>query len=132
MRSLAIEGFQFSTGVLNVGDADYQLAKSLDMKVIKESPFSHVSDEAHGKNLGEIRQSDVVILARVPIGVGNLKNILAAQKALEARVKVIIPDSFDGMDYTDGKATEIFNNLKNGGAITAKDESEILDIVMSI
>ncbi len=129
MRLLAIEGYQVSVGVLNIGDTDYQLAKSLGMEIVEEAPFSHISDAAHQRNVEIIREADLVILSRVPIGVGNLKNMTAAQTALEAGEKIIIFDDFSGMDYTNGEATEIFNDLKSLGAITAKDESEALSIV---
>jgi len=131
MRLLAIEGYQVSVGVLNIGDTDYQLAKSLGMEIIEEAPFSHISDAAHRRNVERVREADVVILSRVPIGIGNLKNMAAAQTALEAGARVIVFKGFDGMDYTDGEATEIFNRLEGRGAIVAKDETEALNIVMS-
>ena len=131
MRLLAIEGYQVSVGVLNIGDTDYQLAKSLGMEIVEEAPFSHISDMAHQNNVEKVRGADVVILSRVPIGIGNLNNMVAAQTALGAGAKVIIPNSFDGMDYTDGKATAIFSNLKNRGGITAKNEAEVLSIIVS-
>jgi len=131
MRLLAIEGYQVSVGVLNIGDTDYQLAKSLGMEIVEEAPFSHISDTAHQNNVEKVREADVVILSRAPIGIGNLKNMVAAQTALGAGAKVIIPNSFDGMDYTDGKATAIFSDLKNRGGITAKDESQVLNIIVS-
>jgi len=131
MRLLAIEGYQVSVGVLNAGDTDHQLAKSLGMEVIEESSFSHISDEAHNRNVEQVRASDVVVLSRVPIGVGNLKNIIAARTAMEAGVRVILLGDFDGMDYTDGEATAIFDGLRSSGAVAAKDESEALSIIMS-
>jgi iron complex transport system ATP-binding protein len=115
--------------VLNVGDTDYQLARSLDMEIIAEAPFSHISDAVHIRNVQQIQGADVVILARVPIGVGNLKNMLAAQAALEAGVQVMVLGDFDGMDYTGGEATKIFNDMKSSGAMVAKDESEALSII---
>ena len=132
MRLLTIEGYQVSAGVLNISDTDYQLARSLGMEIIEEAPFSHISDAAHIRNMEQVRETDVVILSKVPIGVGNLKNMMAAQIALETGARVIVFDGFDGMDYTNGEATEIFNGLKVKGAIVAKDESEVLDILASL
>lgn len=131
MRLLAIEGYHVSAGVLNIGDTDYQLAQSLGIEIVEESPFSHISEVSHLRNVEFIKNADLVILAKVPIGVGNLKNIQAVKIALDAGKNVIIFDGFDGMDYTEGKATEIFSNLKNSGAIIAKDESEVIDIIVS-
>jgi iron complex transport system ATP-binding protein len=132
MRVLAIEGYQVSVGVLNIGDTDHQLARSLGLEVIEEAPFSHISDAAHQRNVEQVQEAEVVILSRVPIGIGNLKNIMAARIALEAGAQVIIFENFQGMDYTDGKATEIFNDLKSRGASIAKDESQVLNILLSM
>ncbi|HGJ64787.1 TPA: ABC transporter ATP-binding protein, partial [bacterium] len=132
MRWLAIEGFKASVGVLNISDSDYKIARSLEMETVTEAPFSHISDEAHLMNLQMAKSADVVILARVPIGIGNLKNMIAVQSAQAEGAVVIVFDGFEGMDYTDGRATEIFNELLDDGAIVAKDESDVFDILMSM
>lgn len=132
MRWLAIEGFRTSVGVLNISDTDYKIARSLEMDIITEAPFSHISDPAHFANLERARNADVVILAKVPIGFGNLKNIMAVRSAQEAGAKVIVLGDFRGMDYTDGKATEVFNELIDNGAKSAKDESEVFNILASL
>jgi len=132
MRWLAIEGFQVSVGVLNISDSDYKIARSLEMETITEMPFSHISDEAYFMNLEQIHKADVVILTRVPIGIGNLKNMFAIRSAQSSGATVIVPDNFDGMDYTGGQATEIYNEIVDDGAIIARDESEIQNILMSL
>jgi iron complex transport system ATP-binding protein len=132
MRWLAIEGFNVSVGVLNISDSDYKIARSLEMETITESPFSHISDETHLMNLKQAQKADVVILARVPIGIGNLKNMIAVQTAQTSGATVMVFDGFEGMDYTDGRATEIFNELVDDGAIVVKDESEAFEILMSM
>ncbi|MGB9595107.1 MAG: ABC transporter ATP-binding protein [Candidatus Poribacteria bacterium] len=132
MRWLAIEGFNVTVGVLNISDSDYKIARSLEMEIIAEMPFSHISDETHFINLDQIQKADVVILARVPIGIGNLKNLIAVRSAQSSGATVIVPDTFDGMDYTDGQATEIYNEIIDDGAIVVKDESEIQNILMSM
>lgn len=132
MRWLAIEGFNVTVGVLNISDSDYKIARSLEMEIITEMPFSHISDEAHFLNLEQIHKADVVILTKVPIGIGNLKNLIAIRSAQSSGATVIVPDSFEGMDYTDGQATEIYNEIIDDGAIVVKDESEIQNILMSL
>ncbi|MFC1718009.1 heme ABC transporter ATP-binding protein [Candidatus Poribacteria bacterium] len=132
MRLLVIEGYEVSAGVLNTGDTDYQLASSLGLDIVEEAPFSHISDEAYQENVRRAQAADVVILSRVTIGVGNLKNIVATQNALVAGRKVIVFEDFDGMDYTDGEATRIFNELSSNGAAVVKDESEALNIIISL
>lgn len=132
LRRLAIEGFRVSVGVLNISDTDYKIARSLEMDIVAEAPFSHISDSAHQNNIEKIESSDIVIITRVPIGFGNLKNMIAAQIAMSAGVKIIIFEGFDGMDYTNGRATEIYNELIDNGAIVVKDDSELFNILESI
>jgi iron complex transport system ATP-binding protein len=132
MRWLAIEGFHVSTGVINISDSDYKIARSLEMETVAEAPFSHISDETHFMNMELAQNADVVILTKVPIGIGNLKNMIAVQSAQSNGATVIVFDGFEGMDYTGGKATEIFNELVDDGAIVVKDESELFNFLMSM
>lgn len=132
LRRLAIEGFRVSVGVLNISDTDYKIARSLEMDIVAEAPFSHISDSAHQNNIKKIENSDIVILTKVPIGSGNLKNIMAAQIAMSAGVRAIVFEDFDNMDYTGGKATEIYNELVDNGAIVVKDETELFNVLTSM
>ncbi len=132
LRRLAIEGFRTSVGVLNISDTDYKIARSLEMDIVAEAPFSPISDSAHQNNIKKIENSDIVIITRVPIGYGNLKNMIAAQIAISAGAKIIVFEDFDGMDYTNGKATEIYNDLIDNGAIVVKDETELFNILTSM
>ncbi len=132
MRWLAIEGFCVTVGVLNISDSDYKIARSLEMEIIAEMPFSHISDEAYFINLDKIHKADVVILTRVPIGIGNLRNLIAVRSAQSSGATIIVPNSFDNMDYTGGQATEIYNEIVDDGAIVVKDESEIQNILMAL
>ncbi len=132
LRRLAIEGFRTSVGVLNISDTDYKIARSLEMDIVAEAPFSPISDSAHQNNIKKIENSDIVIITRVPIGYGNLKNMIAAQIAISAGAKIIVFEDFNGMDYTNGKATEIYNDLIDNGAIVVKDETELFNILTSM
>jgi iron complex transport system ATP-binding protein len=132
MRWLAIEGFRVSVGVLNISDSDYKIARSLEMETVSETPFSHISDEAHFMNLELSQNADLVILGRVPIGIGNLKNMIAVRLAQSIGATIIVFDGFEGMDYTGGKATEMFDELVDDGAIVVKDESDLFNILMAM
>jgi iron complex transport system ATP-binding protein len=118
--------------VLNISDSDYKIARSLEMETVSETPFSHISDEAHLMNIELAQNADLVILGKVPIGIGNLKNLIAVQAAQSADATIIVFDGFEGMDYTDGKATEIYNELIDDGAVVVKDESDLFNILMTI
>lgn len=132
LRWLAIEGFPVSVGVLNISDSDYKTARSLEMDVVTEAPFSPISNDAHLMNIHKCREADVVILTRVPIGWGNLKNMLSALYALESGVPVIVFDDFSKLDYTGGEAGQIYDQLLNKGAIVAKSDIDVFEKIISL
>jgi len=128
IRRLVIEGYSVSAGALNVGDSDHQIATSLATEVVGLAPFSPVSDSAHARNLELARAADCVIVTRVPIGEGNLKNLEAALEASSSGVQTIIFNAFENQDFCSGKATAIFRELVEKGAKIVDDISDVLEI----
>ena len=128
IHALVVAGCDVSAGVLNLLDADYEVAKELRCEVVAEAPFSPVSDDSHAENLRMIEQADVVVLCEIPFGSGNLKNLKAAEFALKKDKTLLIfeGESVENRDFTGGEATEIFKRLKKEGAIIVKNEDEVL------
>jgi iron complex transport system ATP-binding protein len=116
-----------TAGVLNVLDSDWEVANSLGIEIVSEAPFSPITDEAHERNLRMIDKADVVILADVPFGYGNLKNLDAAEYASQHKELIVIDKTpIAERDFTDGKATEIYQRLK---ARFVKDDDEALELI---
>lgn len=126
-KLLYTQGHKISTGVLNVGDHDWETAKNLGINCIEEIPFSPISLEKHRENLRLIKESDLVILADVPFGKGNLKNLESALFAAQKGVPVYIYEGTEISlrDYTGGEAIEIFQKVKELGAKEIKREKEL-------
>ncbi len=102
-----------SAGVLNVLDTDWEIAKSLDFEIVSEAPFSPISDEAHERNLKLIEKAETVILADIPFGYGNLKNLEAALYASELGKLIVIDRTpIEKRDFTNGRAKELYRRLK--------------------
>jgi len=55
MNGLVEDGYNVSLGVINIGDSDYITAKALELDVVEEKPFSHITEESYEKNLELIR-----------------------------------------------------------------------------
>ncbi|NLN15516.1 MAG: ABC transporter ATP-binding protein [Tissierellia bacterium] len=128
INSLYSEGFQLSLGVLNVGDSDWELARSLNLPMVEEVPFSGISDEAHENNLRMLERVDMVVISNVPIGAGNLKNLLAAKEALEKGKRIFyIKDDDLEFDYTNGEALSLIGLMKERGMITLNSIDQLLD-----
>lgn len=127
MSSLKVDGFLVSCGVLNVMDTDYETAEAIEIPVISEAPFSQISDNTYKENIEMIKSSEIVVLANVEFGYGNLSNLKAIEQALDIGKKVMIlqETSITERDYTEGKATEIYKRIIEKGAILVHNVEEL-------
>ena len=66
--------------MLNALDSDEETGRELGLQMAVEAPFSPVGDEAHAENLRLAAHADLVLLAAVPIGHGNVRNLEAAHE----------------------------------------------------
>ncbi|MCJ7614797.1 ABC transporter ATP-binding protein [Candidatus Bathyarchaeota archaeon] len=131
MKILLDEGYSVTAGVLNLLDTDQETAQLLGVPTATEAPFSPITEEAHAANLRLMRKAKVLVITPTQFGEGNLRNLDAAEKALEEGIPTIILEDgpIEERDFTKGKATEYFTKLKNKGAITVNSTQELLDFV---
>jgi len=130
IQKLMEEGYQLSTGVLNVGDSDWEISKLFDIEMVEEAPFVGISEEMYQKNLKFIENSDKIILSGIPLGFGNLKNLQAVEYALEKGKKVFFIkqyEQFQQFDYTKGVGSDIINRLEKKGAVPCRTIHELID-----
>ncbi|MDR7870599.1 MAG: ABC transporter ATP-binding protein [Tissierellaceae bacterium] len=128
INKLYQEGFELSLGVLNAGDSDWEHGRNLNITMVEEIPFSGISDETHQKNIKLMNKSDIVVISNVPIGTGNLKNLVAAKHALENGKKVYyLADNTMDFDYTNGEAKQIIDQMKDQGMICIESVDDLLD-----
>jgi iron complex transport system ATP-binding protein len=131
MRGLLERGAYLTAGVLNLGDGDEEVGRALEIEMVLEAPFSHISPEAHEANVDLIRKADIVLVSNFHIGPGNLLNLEAARLAMEEgkRVLVFAPDPIADRDHTGGRAARIAAQLKGAGAIFISDPETLLQAV---
>jgi len=128
MKILKDEGYFVTAGVLNLLDTDQETAQLLKIPITSEAPFSPITEEAHTANLKMISKANVIVITPTQFGDGNLRNLNAAETALEKGIPIILLEdgSIEERDFTKGKATKYLTKLKNNGAITVKSTSELL------
>lgn len=129
MRSLD-EEYEITAGVIHELDTDYLVGKEIGIDLVSEAPFSPICDEKFRANLDMIKRSDIVILADLPFGYGNIKNLYAVESVLKSddkRVLIVNKTPIESRDFTDGKATEIFKRLSKDGCIFFKDIQDLLN-----
>lgn len=134
MRKLLELGCKVSVGVLNVIDSDYETAEALNIPVVSEAPFSSITEEAHEANLNMVKASDVVVVANIPFGFGNLRNLEAAIAALHYGITTLIIEetSPEERDFTRGEAKKMLEMLRSAGAVVVKSPHEALSFIENL
>ncbi|MCL5985902.1 MAG: ABC transporter ATP-binding protein [Actinobacteria bacterium] len=127
-------GFSLSVGVLNALDSDFETATDLGIPVVDEEPFSPISDEKYACNLKMIDRADVVLLADVIFGPGNLKNLQSVLTAARRGKKTVIISSIDiaKRDFTRGAAEQLYEELKKNGALIFNNQRECINYLLSL
>lgn len=130
INKLFCNGFELSLGVLNVGDTDYSLGRSLGIPIVEEVPFSAISVKAYKKNMEMVNKSDLIIITQVAIGQGNLKNYEVAYEALKEGKKVyfIGSNDFKSLDYTNGKGYKLIEDMIAIGLTIVEDADNFMKL----
>ncbi|MBW2975044.1 ABC transporter ATP-binding protein [Candidatus Woesearchaeota archaeon] len=126
MNGLTERGYRVSTGVVNIGDSDYTAAQALELAMVKEKPFSHISSANLEKNICLIKESEHVVLANIPIGLANIKNLEAAGSA--KKLIIVEKEPIEERDYTNGMAVKLYNELKKK-AVVVSDERSAIEVI---
>jgi iron complex transport system ATP-binding protein len=131
MKTLTDLGFMVTAGVLNVSDTDFQTAEYLKVPVVAETPFSPITEKAQKANLAMVTRANMVVVTSVPFGLGNLQNLEAAKEALKQKIPTYLLQDvpIEMRDFTGGKATVLFAELKQLGAVFVKDQEELLRLL---
>lgn len=110
---LCDHGYTISTGVINIGDSDWQEAKRLGIEVIEAEPFCPVTAEQSKLNIIYMEESDFIILDAIPFGPGNLPNLESVLAQARQGKKVIVVGGLNigERDYTGGIAEALYNQL---------------------
>lgn len=134
INKLYQDGHSLSLGVINVGDSDWQHAKSLRISVVEEKPFSGISEKASKKAMEKMLSSDVIVISETPIGSGNVANLKHAKKALEEGVKVLklCRDPQKEFDFTGGEGREILDFMRSMGLREFADLDSLLEEIDKI
>lgn len=119
-------GWQVTCGVLNTGDSDCELCRSLGIETIEERPYSDIGDEAYEKNLKAMSLADVVVLADVDIGRSNLRNVQMLREVENQKLYLLREKAGD---YTGGRADKIIAELVESGRAVMADRNRLLQII---
>ncbi len=124
LRNLVRSGWKVSTGVVNVGDSDWQEAIRLGLGIVEAPPFCSVDGDAVLRNQEMMQKAEFIVMAGVPFGSGNIRNLEAVLGEAAKGAKVIVVNSPDisARDYTGGIATELYKRMVNAGVQMVNSE----------
>ncbi|HHY04593.1 MAG TPA: ABC transporter ATP-binding protein [Thermoanaerobacterales bacterium] len=114
LNYLGNRGYQVSVGVLNKGDTDLNTAKMLGFSIIEERPFSTISNQKIMENIKYMQDADAIIIANIPFGNGNIKNLNCLENVSNDKMIIILEEKpIETRDYTNGIASKIYKKIKS-------------------
>ena len=124
------ENIQLSLGVVNKGDSDAELGKKLDVEMVEEEPFCDITDEALQKACLMANHAHFVILTSIPIGRGNLRNLLIAKSQLKEGKRVFLWNTYPddtSFDYVGGDGRRLLDELRELGLEEYTSLDDLMD-----
>ncbi len=88
---------------------DWLVCKSLNLDIVVERPFTTISMEKQQENLKLMQDADIVLIADVPFGLGNVNN-LKGLEALDA--EIYLHANCLNNDFTEGRLEACLNKIR--------------------
>lgn len=120
-----------STGVINIGDSDWQEAQRLGITTVEADPFCPVTLEQAEQNNQLMNQAEYIVLAAIPFGPGNMPNLESVLEQAQLGSKVIVINNMDisQRDYTGGMATVLYNKLIKCGVTVVENAEAAVELM---
>lgn len=134
IQSLSGNGFEVSTGVLNIGDSDWTISKEYQLDIAEEIPFVDISPNAYERNKELVLKADIIILMPVYFSKANIKNleILLEEKLEDKKIYIYDDGGFYERDFCDGKASSLYDNIKKFDNVELVHESELVNLLIRL
>ncbi|MCX8032136.1 MAG: ABC transporter ATP-binding protein [Thermoleophilia bacterium] len=143
LEELVLHGFAPSVGIVSVLDSDYSTAQRYQLEVVSSAPFEPFDQEAIDECLRLALEADVLIVAPVYFGRGNLALLDVALRTLEQRqvgpqkdkepTRVLVFDDppTATRDLADGRAVLLTDELLRKGARKVTSVTQLLQEVLT-
>lgn len=122
LRRLDDEGFALTAGVLPLLDSDAETAEELGIPYVAEVPFAPISEEARQRHRALLAAATATVVAAFAVGPTNLANLeeLVGRPA-QTPVFLLGDAGIARRDFTEGRATRIWEGLRHDGAVAVED-----------
>lgn len=131
LHELVSRGHAPTVGIVSVFDTDYSTAQRYELEVVSAPPFQAFPVEALEEHERLSIEAEVIVVAPIFFGPGNLTVMQAVLDAARAGKKVIVVDGAQiaERDMSNGAATQLFAELASLGAAPAEDVRQLLDLL---
>ncbi len=133
LQKLYFHGFNVSCGVINQGDSDWDLARRLGFELVDIAPFAYIDDTALEKNFEKISRADLILVADLPFGHGNIDNLIQLKEFVDKDIIMLNKRSIEERDYTEGEAVTAWQDLlPRDNVYTVEDEEVMMDKIFQL
>ncbi|EML6499711.1 ABC transporter ATP-binding protein [Clostridioides difficile] len=87
-RAFTKKGIGLYSGIIHENDIDYEIARTMGIKMFTESPFEPISDESFNLAIRNLNDSKIIIDTGFSVGETNKRNIDIIKEALKLDKKV--------------------------------------------
>jgi len=131
VEELVARGYTPTIGIVSVFDSDYATAQRYELEVVSAPPFEPFPDEAVRALEVQVHQAEVVIVAPVFFGRGNLAPLRCALRAAKDGKKVIVMrrPPISERDLCGGQASALVDQLLAAGAVEVDDAASAVNSV---
>ncbi len=105
------KGYILSCGVLNQGDADWEMARRLNIELVEVPPFVAIDDKHRTENIELMRNSNLIVVSNTPFGHGNLSNLTQLAELEDKDIILCASRDIEERDYTGGQAIKYWEEL---------------------
>jgi iron complex transport system ATP-binding protein len=120
--------------VVSVFDTDYVTAERYELEVVSAPPFQAFPAEAVDQMEALVRESDVLVVAPVFFGTGNMELLRVARRAAERQSPVIFLDaeSIERRDLTGTEAVTLVRESLAAGALSVSSVKEAVESISKL
>lgn len=110
-----------------MGSGDWEVCQNLNIPCVDAEPFTPVTLEKQEENLEFMRKADVVLVADMPFGEGNLMNLYGLESVPG---KIFFHKNALSSDYTKGKLVRRLEEIGRVKEITyVGDHDEFMELL---
>ena len=127
IEELDDEGHYITVGVLNEGSDDWFVCKALNLKMVEERSFTTISMERQQENMEMMKDADIILIADVPFGQGNINMLMGIE---DLKGAVYLHTSCLNRDFTGGMLKKCLDRIAlQKKIIEIGDYDELLEML---